>query len=188
MATTKTTCDAADSQLIIVDIQTKLAEVMPPKVVGRIIDNTGLMLSAAERIGIPVLFSEQYPQGLGPTVAEITEQLPETAKRFEKTSFSCVGADGFEQELTDGKPRQAIITGMEAHVCVLQTAMDLNSRGVQVFVVGDSVCSRRLDNYQNAVERLQRAGVIVTTAESVVFEWLRDARHAHFKEIAAMLQ
>lgn len=188
MDTTQTTCDAAQSQLIVVDIQTKLGEVMPAKVLSRVIENTKLLLTTAERLQIPVLVSEQYPAGLGPTVPEVSENLPKAATHIEKTHFSCAGPDNFETHFNTTGLRQVIVTGMEAHVCVLQTAMDLNKQGLQVFVVGDAVCSRRLDNYQNALARLVQIGVIVTAAESVVFEWLRDARHEHFKEIADLLR
>jgi isochorismate hydrolase len=182
------TCDVTNSQLIVIDIQTKLGQVMPAKVINRVIENTGLLLKAAGLMTIPVLVSQQYPTGLGPLEPRVAEHLPDSATHFEKTCFSCTGAESFLDELESTNRHQVILTGMEAHVCVLQTAMDLHRRGMPIFVVGDAVCSRRLDNYQNALERLQHAGVIVTSTESVVFEWLRDARHEHFKTIASLLR
>jgi len=184
----KLTCEASQSQVIVIDIQTKLGEVMPAKVLTRVVENTRLLLNAAQKLAIPVLATQQYPAGLGPMVPEIAQRLPDYASRFEKTCFACTGVDAFLGELQKIARPQVILTGMEAHVCVLQTAMDLRQRGYQVFVVGDAICSRRLENYQNALERMQQCGIVVTGAESVIFEWLGDARHEHFKEIVAMMR
>jgi nicotinamidase-related amidase len=90
--------------------------------------------------------------------------------------------------LADPVRRQVVLAGMESHVCVLQTAFDLLAAGMQPYVVEDAVCSRKLENYQNALSRLQHAGVVVASSESVVFEWLRDARHEQFKAISALLR
>jgi len=184
----KMTCEATKSQIVVIDIQTKLGEVMPAKVLTRVVENTRLLLNAAQKLAIPVLATEQYPAGLGPMVPEIAQRLPENTRRFEKTCFACTGVDAFLAELQQSARPQVILTGMEAHVCVLQTAMDLHQKGYQVFTVGDAICSRRLENYQNALERMQQCGVVVTGAESVVFEWLGDARHEHFKELIAMMR
>jgi nicotinamidase-related amidase len=181
-------CNAATSQLVIVDIQEKLGAAMPEKVLARVFRNVNLLLNAAGRLGVPVTVTEQYPKGLGATDARVAAGIPPSAKRLEKTCFSCVGADGFAAVLGDVQRRQVILTGMESHVCVLQTAMDLLAAGMQPFVVEDAVCSRKLENYQNALQRLQRAGAVIATAESVVFEWLRDARNEHFKALSAMVR
>lgn len=184
----KLICEATKSQIVVIDIQTKLGEVMPAKVLSRVVENTRLLLNAAQKLAIPVLATEQYPAGLGAMVSEIAQRLPDNVSRFEKTCFACTGVDAFLTELQRNARPQVILTGMEAHVCVLQTAMDLQQRGYQVFTVGDAICSRRLENYQNALERMQQCGVVVTGAESVVFEWLGDARHERFKEIVAMMR
>ena len=170
---------AADSVLVLIDIQERLASAMAAR--EEVVRAAGLLLEAAARLRIPVFVSEQYPKGLGSTVAELAARLPEDATRIEKTCFSACDA------LTLPRP-QAVLAGMEAHVCVLQTAMELSAAGRDVFVVGDAVCSRAEANYRNALDRLQRAGVIVTNTESVIFEWLRDAGNEHFRALSKLIR
>lgn len=181
-------CEANRSQLVVVDLQSGLGAAMPTKVLNRVAQNTRLLLKAADLLGIPVLASEQYPQGLGPLEPSVAECLPASTKRFEKTCFSCAGADGFVTALQEHRRPQVILMGMEAHVCVLQTAVDLCNHGLQVFVVEDAICSRKLENYQNALVRIYQAGITMISAESVIFEWLRDAKHEHFKTLVALLR
>lgn len=181
-------CAVENSLLLIIDIQTKLGQAMPTKVLHRVISNTGLMSRAAGLLDVPVLVTEQYPQGLGPTIEDITEALPATAITLEKTAFSSVAAQGFDDALERANRKQIIIAGMESHICVLQSAFDLLTAGYAVYVVEDAVCSRRLENYQNALDRLRQAGVRIISAESAIFEWLVHSRHEHFKTISAMLR
>lgn len=182
------TCNQATSQLVVIDIQERLGAAMPEKVLARVMRNVTLLMMAADRLGIPVTVSEQYPKGLGATDARIAAAIPPSARRFEKTCFSCADAEGFAAVIGDTRRRQVILAGMESHVCVLQTAMDLLAAGIQPFVVEDAVCSRKLENYENALQRLKGAGAVIATAESIVFEWLRDARHEHFKALSAMVR
>jgi nicotinamidase-related amidase len=182
------TCNQATSQLLVIDIQERLGAAMPQKVLARVMRNVTLLMTAADRLGIPVTVSEQYPKGLGATDARIATAIPSAARRIEKTCFSCADAEGFAPVIDDARRRQVILAGMESHVCVLQTAMDLLAAGFQPFIVEDAVCSRKLENYENALQRLQAAGAVIATAESVVFEWLRDARHEHFKALSAMVR
>lgn len=181
-------CRAESAQLVVVDIQTRLAPAMPEKVLARVLRNTRLLLRVSELLGHPCVVTEQYPQGLGSTLPEVEECVPSGAQRLQKTSFSCAGGPGFLEALRSQAREQVVLTGMEAHVCVLQTAADLAEAGWQVFVVEDAVCSRRLENYQNALERLRALGIQITSAESVVFEWLREARHPHFKTVSSLLR
>lgn len=182
------TCNQATSQLLVIDMQERLGAAMPEKVLARVMRNVTLLMTAADRLGIPVTVSEQYPKGLGATDARIATAIPPAARRIEKTRFSCADAEGFAPVIDDARRRQVILAGMESHVCVLQTAMDLLAAGLHPFVVEDAVCSRKLENYENALQRLQAAGAVIATAESVVFEWLRDARHEHFKALSAMVR
>lgn len=181
-------CDVANSLLLVVDIQTRLGQAMPAKVLNRVISNTALLSRAAGLLQVPVLVTEQYPQGLGPTLTEVSDALPASSVTLEKTMFSCAGADGFGDALKSSNRKQLVIVGMEAHICVLQSAIDLKTAGHDVLVVEDAVCSRRLENYQNALDRLRQAGIAIVTAESVIFEWLVHSRHEHFKAISAMLR
>ncbi len=181
-------CRTPDSVLVVVDIQQRLGDAMPTKVLNRVILNTTLLARSAGLLQVPVLHTEQYPQGLGPTHAEVARALPDGTGRVEKTAFSCWGDAGFRDALAGSGRRQVILTGMEAHVCVLQTALDLAAAGLEVFVVEDAICSRRLENYQNAIDRMRQAALAVVSAESVVFEWMEASTHPHFKAIQSLLR
>ncbi len=159
---------------------------MPEADRARVLRNTTLLLQAAALLAVPSCVSEQYPKGLGPTAAELMQHLPIATQRIEKTCFAACGADGFPYDAAPAS--QCILAGMEAHVCVLQTALQLRKRDQIVFVVEDAVCARQPANTANALARLRQAGVIVTNTESVIFEWLRDARHEHFKTLSALLR
>lgn len=180
-----TLCDSKDSQLVVIDIQERLSGAMDEEVRTRVVRNAGILIEAATLLEVPVILTEQYPQGLGPTLAELAGKLPESSASVEKTCFSGCSADGFEASLSG---RQVVLAGMETHVCVMQTALELHALGRQVFVVEDAVCSRRKPNHKNALARLRQAGVVVTNTESVLFEWLRDARHEHFKALSRLIK
>ena len=181
-------CDVETSALGIVDIQTHLTAVMPAKVLARLQRNAGLLVKAATTLRVPVFASEQYPQGLGNLEPDIAKLLPDTAKRYEKTCFSVTGAEGFLEEIASSGRKQIILAGIEAHICVLQTAFLLLQEGYTVFVVADAVCSRHRESYETALERLRLAGAVITDAESVIFEWMRDSRHPHFKELQGLIR
>lgn len=181
-------CDAGQSVLVVIDLQQRLGDAMPGKVLNRVILNSTLLAKAAGLLDLPVLHTEQYPRGLGATHPTVGDALPVTTRTFTKTVFSCAGVPEFMAALAATSRRQVVLAGMEAHICVLQTAFDLRAAGCEVFVVEDAICSRRLENYQNALDRLRQCGVQVVSAESVVFEWMRDATHPHFKTIQALLR
>jgi nicotinamidase-related amidase len=181
--------DAARARLIVVDIQEKLCAAMPVKVLNRVVQNARLLTAAARRLEVPILLSEQYPQGLGSTIADIRDHLPPGLLPVSKTRFSLAGVEPVEAALAaDAQRPELVLLGMEAHVCVLQTAFDFAGRGFAVRVVEDAICSRRLEDYQNALERLRAGGVSVVTSESVVFEWLRDAAHPAFKDVQGLIR
>ena len=181
-------CDAGNSVLVIIDIQTELTAVMPAKVLARMQRNTWLLVNTAIKLALPVFATERSPDGLGNMEPEIRKLLPPAAKLYEKTSFSCTGADNFAADLTSTRRKQAILVGMEAHVCVLQTALDLYNRGYTVFVVADAVCSRQRENYETALRRLGRAGIIVCDAESVLFEWVRGTDEQLSREVQSLIR
>jgi nicotinamidase-related amidase len=180
--------DAQNSILAIVDIQERLASAMDPAARATMAKNAGILLQAAARLSIPVVATEQYPKGLGSTVAEIGVLLPPGSPRIEKLRFSCACEAPFLDALQRSGRSQVILAGMEAHVCVLQSALELHAAGRQVFVIADACFSRNPANHANAMHRLGAAGVIVGNTESLVFEWLRDAGHAQFKAISALLR
>lgn len=179
---------AADSVLVMVDIQERLIAAMIPAARQAVIRNSRTLIQAAACLGVPVLATEQYPKGLGPTVPELIEVLRAGARPLEKTCFSCAGAESFVAAVSASGRSQLVLAGLEAHVCVLQSALELRGPGREVFVVEDACCSRQMANHANAMYRLRAAGVVVTNTESVLFEWLRDARHEHFKAISALLR
>lgn len=188
MNTHPTLLKSLDSVLVIVDMQDKLSAVMPEKDAEAMHENTISLLEAATNLAIPILATEQYPQGLGQTEKSVQEALPNHAPIFEKTAFSCVGASGFMPAMENTKRKQVILVGQEAHVCILQTALDLIALGYQVHIVEDAICARKAENKFYALQRLQAQHAIITNYESVLFEWLRDANHPDFKTISSLLR
>lgn len=174
---------ADDSVLIVVDVQDKLLAKMPTA--SPLVAAVGFVLDVANLIGVPVRGTEQYPKGLGPTTPEIARRLPPSVPA--KTAFSCCGAVGFLPELRDTGRQSVVLVGMETHVCVAQTALDLLAAGFAVFLPVDAVGSRYDVDHATAVRRLEQAGAVLTTAEAVAFEWVRDAAHPQFKAVSRLV-
>ncbi|MDT8388262.1 MAG: hydrolase [Thiogranum sp.] len=181
-------CRCSDSLLLVVDMQERLADAVPAEDFNPAATNTVMLLQAAAGLEIPVVRTEQYPKGLGKTVAALQPHLSEAAVKLDKTGFSCCSAGGFMEALQSMQRRQVIIAGMETHICVLQTAFELQQRGYQVFVAADACCARSRERSSNGIQRLRQAGIAVTHSESVLFEWLRDATHPHFKTLSKLLK
>jgi nicotinamidase-related amidase len=177
--------DRNRSALVIIDVQERLF----PRVYehARVLARMDLLIYAAKLLQIPLLLTEQYPNGLGNTIEEIRKALPEVLP-LTKMDFSCVPAPGFKERLSSLGRDQVVLAGIETHVCVAQTALDLSSQGQKVFVVADATASRRPLDAQIALQRLDRSGLTVTTAEAVFFEWLRRAGTKEFKEIQPKLK
>lgn len=177
---------ASDSILVVVDVQRRLVDAMPSGTRERVIDQIDILLQAMETLKIPAIVTEQYPKGLGETEPRLMEKLSD-APLIEKTTFSCAQATGFLNTVHGMQRQQIVLVGMETHICILQTALDLQAQGYQVFVVEDAVSSRTKPNQYNALQRLRQAGVIVTNVESVLFEWMGDASHPEFKNLAKLI-
>lgn len=169
-----------------IDIQTRLTAAMPQETMQAAIRNSEILATAAKLLEVPALLTEQYPKGLGHTVPELLALLP-NVHAVEKTVFSCMAEPAFSRQLTGDRP-QLILAGIEAHICVLQTAMDLISAGKQVYVAEDAVVSRNPANKANALARMRDAGCIVTNTESIVFEWLGKAEGDAFKAISKLIR
>ncbi len=173
----------ADTALLVIDMQEKLL----PKIAGveHVVQNLTFLLEAAKLIDIPVLATEQYPKGLGGTLPRLIPHLP---MRWEKTAFSCCAVP----ELLDTLGREArikvLLTGIETHVCVLNTALDLLARDFHVFLAVDTLGSRYRQDHEIAIRRMEGEGAILTTCETAVFELLGDSRAPHFKEISQLVQ
>jgi len=188
LATLATLVKAEQSQLLIVDIQERLAGAMPTNILEIILRNNKTLITAANQLDIPIVRTEQYPQGLGPTHAELLTVSNEKTTVLEKTCFSSCGASGIDPLLSNSVRDQWIITGMESHICVLQTCMELLEQNKTVVIVEDGVCSRTKNNFNNALARMRNAGAIIANTESVLFEWLRDASHPQFKELSRLIR
>ena len=181
-------CDKDNSVLVVIDIQQRLAAAMPEKILNGVIQKTQFLISAAKLLNIPIVVSEQYPKGLGSTLPELSEQISSYSKIVEKTCFSCASSQPFQKVLQSLNKKQIVLAGMEAHICVTQTAIELLQEQYQVYVPIDAVCSRTKKYFKNAINRLQQTGVIATNSESIVFEWLRDAKHEQFKAISKLIK
>ena len=174
-----------DSLLLVVDVQARLAGHMHQ--LERLMSNLRIMIQGARVLGLPLLCTEQYPEGLGPTVPEVAELLPDV-RPIHKRAFSCCGSDEFIRRLEAEKRNRVLIVGIEAHVCVYQTTADLVRRGYEVHVVADAVSSRTPDNRDIGLRKMERAGAELTGTETALFELLGMAEGPRFKEILALVK
>ncbi|MFO1320181.1 MAG: hydrolase [Burkholderiales bacterium] len=168
------------SALLVIDVQARL---LPHIHAGAAtLEHCHWLVRVARRLDVPVLASEQYPEGLGPTVAPLVDDLPpENIRR--KTHFSCVADGCFHDHPGFSRP-QVVVCGTEAHVCVLQTALDLRQRGREVFVVAEAVSSRRPESKALALDRMRQHGVEIVDREMVAFEWLHRAGDDRFRAVS----
>jgi nicotinamidase-related amidase len=174
--------DRERAALVVVDIQEAFRKAIPA--FEQVAGATATLLQGAEAMGIPIVVSEQYPKGLGDTVPEVAEHLPEGVEPIEKVCFSAAEADGFDL----GGRDQALVCGIEAHVCVNQTVLDLLDRGVEVHLVGDAVASRTEENRELGLHKAERAGAVLTSVETALFELLRGSDAAEFKQVQALIK
>jgi nicotinamidase-related amidase len=170
---------------VIIDLQERIFAVMPEKEV--LAKNILTLISGLKVIGIPVIVTEQYVKGLGPTISGIAEQL-EGIKRIEKASFSCCDEPQFMMELASSGKELVIVAGIESHVCVLQTVIDLQQNGYHPVVVEDCISSRKPNDKKIAIERMRKEGAIITTYEAILFELLRYSGGETFKAISKLVK
>lgn len=173
-----------NSCLLVIDIQERLHPIMSNA--DEVMTNTAMLLESAKVLDVPVLTSEQYPRGLGSTVEALQEHL--SGDVVEKLTFSCASEPTYLAAFKALKRPQAILCGIEAHICVTQTALELVALGVEVFVVSDATGSRKPDNHRVALARLAQAGCHVLPTESVMFEWLHAAGTPEFKTISKLVK
>jgi nicotinamidase-related amidase len=180
--------DPSRCSIAVIDVQERLAAAMPSEDLTLVERAIRLLVAASKEFRIPVAVTEQYPKGLGRTLPGIEEALAGAqVRRFEKVAFSACDAEGFSDALDPRRPT-VVLVGMEAHVCVFQTARDLVERGFQVRVPLDGVCSRRRDHRDVGLELCREAGAKVTTAESTVFDWLGQAGTESFRTLAGLVR
>ena len=175
------------SFLVVIDVQERLAQAMPAKYAGGNLARVQKLIQGARTLGVPVLYTEQYPKGLGPTLPAVRELLADTP-RFEKTCFSCLEHPPFMEAVQSLGRNQAVLVGIEAHVCVLQTAVQFQEKGFSPFVVRDAVLSRFSSDYQAALDYLHLLRIPTPTAEIVLFSWLGGADQPGFKEISRLVK
>jgi nicotinamidase-related amidase len=173
--------------LTVVDVQERLFNAMDAERRDDMVANVKILAASARRLDVPVLLTEQYPKGLGRTLPEVKALLADVPP-FEKTAFSCAGADGFMDRVTAVGADHIILAGIEAHVCVLLTALDLLGRGLKVSVVADAVCSRRAANLEVGLAQARQAGAVITSTETIVFQLLGGADSDAFRELSKLLR
>lgn len=171
----------SSSLLAVIDVQERLLAAMSDA--DRVVARCTRLADAARILGVQAVLAEQYPKGLGPTPAALAAILPPAAT---KMSFSCCGCSGFTAALTP-ETGAVVLAGLETHVCITQTALDLLARGLGVFVAVDAVASRHAIDHEVALRRLEGAGAVLTTTEAVVFEWCRSAEHPQFQKIRRLV-
>ncbi len=173
----------ADTGLLVIDVQEKLV----PKIhhADALVRNLAFLIDGAKLLGLPVQATEQYPKGLGPTLPELAAKLPE---RPDKVAFSCCAIPSVIENLHRGARPKVVLAGIETHVCVLQTALDLLAHDFRVYVPVDAVGSRSPLDHDMALRRLEREGAVLTTAETCIFEWTGGADHPQFKAVSRLVQ
>ncbi len=175
------------SHLLIIDIQEKLVPTI--HAVDAMIERTRFLIETARVLNVPISLTEQYPKGRGSTAPALLAACGDASAVFAKTSFSCLRDEAIAAHLNSFPDRrQLVLVGMEAHVCVLQTALDAGAQGFEVFVVSDAVSSRAVPDVEAARRRLKAAGVTMVSAEMVFFEWLERSGTTEFKQLAPLLR
>ena len=174
-----------DSVLLVVDVQEKLFRVMYQK--EQLADNLQRLIKGIQVLEVPVLVTEQYPRGLGPTIPEISKLLPDS-RPMAKVSFSCCGDDNFLREFKKLNRKQVLIAGIESHVCVYQTAADLLAAGYEVYVVNDAISSRTEQNKDTGIKMMIQLGAKLTSTEASLFELLKVAKGDKFKAISQIVR
>jgi len=181
MLTIENTC------LVVVDIQEKLLKLMQNR--DQVVHNSSVLIKMAQTLEIPILWCQQVPTALGPTTHDLWGLFMKADMQpMDKTTFSCCGNAAFMEKLEAAKPQTAIVCGIESHVCVFQTTMDLIQHGLYVHVVADAVSSRTNENKQIGLHRMAKEGAVITSTEMLLFELLRDSKHPNFRELAKLIK
>jgi nicotinamidase-related amidase len=174
---------AGDTGLLVIDVQTKLMAKIPKA--DALVRNIGFLVDAAKLLGMTVQATEQYPKGLGGTVPELAARLPD---RPDKLAFSSCAVPSVLDNFHRAACPKVALAGIETHVCVLHTALDLLAAGFRVYLPADALASRYPVDHAMALRRLEQAGAIVTSAETCVFEWIGGSDHPRFKELSKLVQ
>lgn len=174
------------SAVVVVDIQEAFRSAIPDFAL--VASRVSMAIRGFRILDVPIIVTEQYPQGLGRTAEEIRLVLPDDFEAIEKKTFSSCGADGFVARLKKGRIKQVILCGLETHICVSQTAHDLIDRGFQVHVLIDCVCSRFEHDKQAGLAKMSASGTVTSSMEMAFFELMSDSKHEQFKEIQNLIR
>lgn len=178
--------DAEKALLVVIDVQEKLAPAMDPDLYNQLLLNTNLLIEGFKSLDLPIIATEQYSKGLGHTVADLSGATDQNC--VEKMAFSCCGEDKFMTALEKSGAKQILIAGMETHVCVFQTVLDLLDRGYVVHLVRDAVSSRFKSDYDNALSTAAKAGAVITTTETALFQLVKVAGTDGFKAVSKLVR
>ena len=178
--------DAEKAVLLVIDVQEKLVPAMNPDLYNQLIDHAKLLIEGFKGLGLPIIATEQYSKGLGHTVTELAGATEPTC--IEKMAFSCCGDENFIAALEKTGAQQVLIVGMESHVCVFQTVLDLLDSGYVVHLVSDAISSRFKSDYDNAISTAARAGAVITTTETALFQLVKVAGTDGFKIISKLVR
>ncbi len=177
---------AADTLLVVIDMQEPfLREILDRK---RVLRNTEFLIEASTILGIPIIATVQYAERMGGLIKEVAERIPPTCAPLDKLCFSCAGDVAFTKAVSEIGRSQVLISGVETHICVCQTALDLLDQGFQVHVAADSVSSRAESTHKIGLEKMRQAGAILTSAEGAIYELLYAAGTPQFKEILRLVK
>ena len=177
--------DVQDCSLVVVDVQGRLAELMYEK--DLLFKNIQILIKAAKILAVPILWTQQQPQAIGATVPQISELLTDN-EPINKACFSCCGLKDFNDKINALSRKQVLLCGIEAHVCIYQTATDLIASGKEIHVIADAVSSRTKENKQIALQRMIAEGVKLSSVEMAVFELLKTSDHAQFKQVMQLVK
>jgi nicotinamidase-related amidase len=175
--------------LVVVDVQEKLVPTIPAEQMEQLLRATRMLVAAARELGAPVVATEQYPKGLGHTISPLREILGEAGVApVEKLTFSACNEPRFLQAMKDVGAESAVVLGMETHICVFQTVRDLCARGMRVDVPIDGVASRREDHRRVGLDLCEKAGAVITTAETILFDWMVQSGTDTFKKLSKLVR
>ncbi len=178
--------DGEKAVLVVIDVQEKLTPAMNQELYKQLVLHTNLLTSGFKALNLPIIATEQYPKGLGHTSADIVGATDKCC--IEKTAFSCCGEETFVAALEKTGAKQVVIVGMESHVCVFQTVIDLLDKGYQVHLVKDAISSRFKSDYENAISNAAQAGAVITTTEMALFQLVKGAGTDSFKVISKLVR
>lgn len=175
-----------NAMILVIDVQEKL--VAAQKKAEKISNNTSKLVEAAAMLGLPVIVTEQYPQGLGHTISQAKEKFSDDVKVFEKTSFDCFNEEGFEDLIVSTGRKQILVCGLECHICVYQTVRSLLAKGYEVHLIQDAIGSRSTSDYKRGLARMASEGAIGNSLEMALFDFLGGAKHPNFRAIQGIIK